>query len=311
MPYSYYDFPRSRFREAGIETFDCDFSLHDYTWHMDIPYRKCGEKDLHLQILVPYRITGETQTFPTVVYVPGSGWREQKPKENVPWLVNLCERGYVVALVEYRTSDDAPFPAQTEDAAQALLFMKKYGARYSCDGQNFFFGGDSSGAHTALLAAYEAEQLRRAMKEQSAKKEGRVLGVMDLCGPTDLYRLHTQPTNEDVTSEDGIVGSLLGHINVLQNKEAAEKASVLAYTERTNDLLPTLIFHGDKDRIIPYQQSVMLYRTLKKKGVDCTMYRIRNADHGGPAFWCPEAINRMDHFFRRLIDQDEKNGREE
>lgn len=44
------------------------------------------------------------------------------------------------------------------------------------------------------------------------------------------------------------------------------------------------MIHGNKDRLVPFGQSVLLYNTLKENNKDVTFYCVENADHGGAAF---------------------------
>jgi dipeptidyl aminopeptidase/acylaminoacyl peptidase len=43
--------------------------------------------------------------------------------------------------------------------------------------------------------------------------------------------------------------------------------------------------HGDQDRIVPFNQSELLYTALKKAGTDATLVPMKGAGHGfgGPA----------------------------
>jgi acetyl esterase/lipase len=50
---------------------------------------------------------------------------------------------------------------------------------------------------------------------------------------------------------------------------------------------PFLILHGDRDPLVPYNQSELLFDALKKAGVDVSFYKIVSAGHGGPQFQTP------------------------
>jgi dipeptidyl aminopeptidase/acylaminoacyl peptidase len=47
---------------------------------------------------------------------------------------------------------------------------------------------------------------------------------------------------------------------------------------------PVLILHGTKDRLVSYNQSELLYEKLRETNKNVTMYRLKGADHGDPAF---------------------------
>ena len=46
----------------------------------------------------------------------------------------------------------AAFPAQIQDARNAIRFMKRNGQSWHADVKNIFIGGCSSGGHTAVFA---------------------------------------------------------------------------------------------------------------------------------------------------------------
>lgn len=52
----------------------------------------------------------------------------------------------------------------------------------------------------------------------------------------------------------------------------------------TNNAAPFFIVHGDQDKLVPWQQSELLYEALKKAGADLTFYTIAGAGHEDPKF---------------------------
>ena len=74
----------------------------------NVVYANHGGIDLHLDILTQAR---KGDKFPCLVYVQGSGWGKQLTQLYLPKMVPFAFAGYVVACVEYRTAEQAPFPA--------------------------------------------------------------------------------------------------------------------------------------------------------------------------------------------------------
>ena len=60
--------------------------------------------------------------------------------------------------------------------------------------------------------------------------------------------------------------------------------------------VPFIIFHGDKDPLVPLQQSVELNDMLKKDGVDSTLHIVKGNGHGGIGFMCPRCCTRKRRF---------------
>jgi len=52
--------------------------------------------------------------------------------------------------------------------------------------------------------------------------------------------------------------------------------------------LPFLILHGERDPLVPANQSELLFAALTRAGVLVTFHKIAGAGHGGPPFDTPE-----------------------
>ena len=84
---------------------------------------------------------------------------------------------------------------------------------------------------------------------------------------------------------------------IQQNQEATRKADPVRYV--THDDPPFLIMHGNKDRMVPYQQSETLHRLLKEAKVRSELLIIDGAGHG---FVDPKDKKRpVDFFVRELM----------
>ena len=75
-------------------------------------------------------ILAELPKLPCIVWVPGGGWRGQDKNQMVCELGYLCQAGYVVACVQYRTSFEAIFPGQLCDLKAAIRFLRTKGVPY-------------------------------------------------------------------------------------------------------------------------------------------------------------------------------------
>jgi dipeptidyl aminopeptidase/acylaminoacyl peptidase len=59
--------------------------------------------------------------------------------------------------------------------------------------------------------------------------------------------------------------------------------------------------HGDRDNMVPFNQSELLYAALKKAGVDATFKPVKGAGHGGPAFGSEENMRLVEDFFDKHL----------
>lgn len=111
--------------------------------------------------------------------------------------------------------------------------------------------------------------------------------------------MNDAPTTADYTVADSPVGILIGKLDVTKHEDKAQKANVLNYITKGRDIPPIIIFHGSKDRIVPFEQSAMLHEKLLSEHKESTIYKIMGQDHCGPGFWQDEVIDLIDDFFEK------------
>ena len=76
------------------------------------------------------------------------------------------------------------------------------------------------------------------------------------------------------------------------------RANPITYV--TKDDPPFLICHGDKDMLVPHNQSELLYDALKKAGVNVTFHTVKGGGHG---FRDAEADRIVQEFFDKFLKE--------
>lgn len=251
----------------------------------------------------------EANGYPCIVFCQGSAWRRQHLYGHFTDHVRLAERGFVVACVQYRESDLAPFPAQLQDFKTAVRFLRAHAVELHIDPERFGFWGDSSGAHTVLMACLTAEG------PAFVQAEGETIAldtpdyqeysctprcVVDWYGPADLSRMNLVPSAQDHTDADSPEGRLIGRRNLLDHPEWARVASPVAYVPEASDrtLPPILIMHGGRDQLVNFDQSCRLYELLCQAKQDVTFFKLPDANHGSNGFRCQKALDLVESFLR-------------
>lgn len=273
-----------------------------YHWH-DIPYAEVDGHQLVLQILEPYTRNEPTKKYPCVVFVQGSAWREQDVYKSCPHYARLASLGYVVAVVQYRHSGIAVFPATIHDSRNAVRFMRMNAEKYHLDGENFFLGGCSSGGHAAVFAAL-ADQEPWLDESIYPGVSADVKGILDYYGAVSMTEWDDYPDTLSHHLETSPEGKAVG-ANLREHPELAAKATAVTYIRPETKLPPIFIMHGTKDRSVSPYQSIRLYRKLKECGKEVRMYLVDGADHGGSAFWTPESIQAADQFMKDIMARTE------
>ena len=260
------------------------------TYTPDIEYVRRGERGLKIQLLQP---RGASGPYPLLVYVQGSAWQSQNLYMNIPQLAGFARRGYVVASVEYRPSSVAVFPAQLQDVKAAIRYLKTNATKYNLDPQRVAVWGDSSGGHMAAMVGVSEGVAEFNTPEYSAESS-RVKAVVDFYGPTDIIQMSKFPSIMDHDAADSPESMLVGG-PLQENSGKAAQANPINYISGRKTLPPFLIMHGDRDELVPFNQSILLYEALLADRQDVTFYKVKGAGHG-TGFWTEEVLEIVSKF---------------
>lgn len=298
--YTYEEFPESKASSEDMITIKTDRDERYLIYNKGIKYITRDNLDLRLQMISPIYADQRVKKYPCIVYVQGSAWLKQNIYAFLPQLAKFASRGYVMALVEYRSSTIAPFPAQLQDTKTAIRYLRKNALKYQIDPNNIFVWGDSSGGHCALLAGITQEMSELDTLEYN-EVSANVNAVIDYYGPTDITKMNESPSAMDHTTKLSPEGLLIGGLNVAENKKKAQTTNPITYISREKEMPPILIMHGSKDRLVPFEQSVILYEALKANGKQSEFYQLKGADHGGPQFWTDSILDIVDNFLQKYM----------
>ena len=302
---SYEAFPASTRAAAGMHVLPADLSGRSCRIHTGVAYAEKSGMQLHLHIIEPRLREGEDAAFPLVIYIQGSAWFAQNTGAELAQLARFARRGFVVAVVEYRPSPVAPFPAQVKDAKTALRFMRTHAATYHADPNQIIVWGDSSGGHTATMVGVTLDV--PGLDDESPADDPMpgtmghavaVRAIIDYYGPSDISKMNEEPSIMDHRGPATPEGMLIGGRPVLAHPELVGPTVPMNYLSPEKALPPFLIIHGDKDRLVPFGQSVMLFEALTAANKQVEFYKLAGADHGGPAFWTEDVLDIVERFVR-------------
>ena len=241
-------FPKSNVKSDGMITLNICCDNRDIKYYPDIEYINRDGISLYIQLILP---SDRTENTPLVIYVQGSAFRWQNVKGVLPSVSLLANRGVAVAMVQYRGSEVAPFPAQMLDTKAAVRFMKMNAHKYGLNPDNVYLMGNSSGGHCALMAGLTVG-LERFEEEIYSEVSSEVKGIIDLFAPTDITKMNDELSTMDHIVPDSPEGCLIGGRNVLEHPELTEPTVVMNYIDSIREIPPVLIFHGTNDELVPF-----------------------------------------------------------
>lgn len=255
----------------------------------DIPYVTAGHERQKLDLYLPESADGPV---PLLIWVHGGGWQNGSKENGLPLRQDWTERGYAVASLNYRLSGHAIFPAQIEDCKAAIRWLRAHASAYGLDPDRFGVWGSSAGGHLVALLGTSGE-VKELDVGDHLDQSSHVQAVCDYYGPTDFEAFVTRPGYESHASPTSAEAKLLGGA-VLENLELAAKANPITHV--TSNDPPFLIVHGDKDPVVPIQQSELLFEALKKAEIPVHFHTIKGAAHG-QGFSGPEIQPMVNAFF--------------
>jgi acetyl esterase/lipase len=222
-----------------------------------------GFRPLRLDL---YRPAGATAAQPLVVFLHGGGWTHGNPRTGAAFedfasiLAALAQRGYAVASIEYRLSREAAYPAQSEDLAAALAFLRGNAVRLGIDPTKVALWGMSGGAYLAAMHATGCE------------RKGCVQGFVGWFGVYDLSTyLRDKP-------DDGYVRALFRCESAPCTREVLDAASPVHRV--SPGVPPALLLHGLADLSMRAQQSIEFAAGLRSAGNLAEVVLLPDVDHG-------------------------------
>lgn len=299
--WTYEEFPDFTEEIEGVPYLDTTGDECGVRYIPNVEYANVNGEALRLQIVHP--TTRNTMmkppVLPCVVFVQGSAWFKQDCYANVPNVARLAARGYVVAVVEYRHSGIAPFPAQAIDARNAIRFLRANAEKFNIDPDRMIVSGDSSGGHTAMFAGIRHNDDTDENLFPGVSAE--VKGIVNYYGSVSVMLPDSNPTTVNHHQPDSPEGQEMGGVDLRDRPDLCRMLSVECNIDEDTVIAPTLIFHGTKDMIVNTKQSVNLYKRLKECGKEATLYLIKGANHGGGEFWTDQVIDIVDAFIRDCL----------
>ncbi|WP_375424031.1 alpha/beta hydrolase fold domain-containing protein [uncultured Friedmanniella sp.] len=259
-----------------------------------VPYATLpGVRPLELDLYLP---PAGPVPAPVVVFLHGGGWRLGSRRSVGPAYPGptaegtaptpfevVAAAGIAVASVDYRLTGEATWPAQLDDAKDAVGWLRLRADDLGVDPARIAAWGESAGGHLAALLGLS----------------GTVTAVAAWYPPSDLAALPGD-TGADPGAPDSREAQLLG-APLAAVPELAAAASPVAYV--APGAPPFLLLHGRADRAVPWEQSERFAAALRAAHVAVDFVCYDDADHmwlGSPAA-ATDALARTSAFLRRQL----------
>jgi acetyl esterase/lipase len=192
------------------------------------------------------------------------GWvsRWSPPDRAVERFDGLLERGFTVLAVRHGSSPRYKVPEAEADVRLALRYVRLHADDLRIDADRLGVYGGSAGGHLSLMLGLVSDQ-GLSEDDPVLRTPSRVAAVVAYYPPVDLTRM---------------VGPSERFPALDFAPELAEGISPVLYA--TPDDPPTLLIHGDADRLVNVSHSERMYAALQSAGVESEFVVIPGGDHG-------------------------------
>lgn len=258
----------------------------------DIPYRD-GNTKWQLDLAMPEKRTAAPG--PSLVFVHGGGWRGGD-KGIGQWRslpLQYASKGYVCISVNYRLTDEAPFPACVADVKCAVRWLRAHADQYNVDPKRIGAYGNSAGAHLVAMLGLVGVDAQLEGDGPYQDQSSQVQAVCCSATPTDFSNW-----GGPGKSFRGDSTFLRGPTETLAQRK--KKASPISHARP--DAPPFLIIHGTADATVPFMQGETFAEALKKAGAkDVTFLTFDGAGHGVFGQHSKDTGPAMEKFFARVL----------
>ncbi len=245
--------------EAGTSSAQFDSSKLGAV-EKDVTYCTVDGVELKMDVYYPSENNGR---FAVTMYVHGGGWSSGDKAQGAGAIEipELQKAGFLVVSVNYRLAPEYAFPAMIEDVKCAVRSLRAHADEYNLDPNRIGVWGGSAGGHLAALLGTTDESAGFDVGEY-LEYSSRVQAVVSMFGPTDLT----------VSFEGNPIGQSAGF-------SGADPALTSPVTYASPDDPPFLFLHGEKDALVPIEQSEILLAALQSVGVPAELVPVVNAGH--------------------------------
>lgn len=260
---------------------------------VDVVYAAIGSREMHLDLYLPKNVPGPV---PAIIYIHGGGWLAGNRTAFRRQAAYMATKGYVGAVIEYRLSGEAKYPAALYDSKAAVRWVRGNAAKYHVDPNRIGAAGGSAGGHLASLLGTTADIPAYEGNEGLTGTSSRVTAVAAFNPVLDLVEGGKGPQND---ARD-LITQFLG-ATYEEKPQLWQDASPI-YQVSTNSS-PFLFLHGDADTTVPYRQSVDMMVRLKAAGVRAELFTASGANHGffNSPPWYEPTLRRMEEFFDSIF----------
>lgn len=247
----------------------------EFTRTEDVVYGRKFGVALTLDVIQPAKPNGYG-----IVSMISGGWYSSHDSINPKGYAPYLDRGYTVFAVCHGCQPKFIIPELTQDIHRAIRFIRHNAAKWGVNPDKLGITGGSAGGHLSLTMATQGGPGKADAKDPIDRESSAIQAVACFYPPTDFL-------NYGTPGDDAVgVGTLANYKGAFgaesDTPEGRQKLGrqVSPIYFITAQLPPTLIFHGDADKLVPIQQSESFVQRATEAGATAKLIPKAGAVHG-------------------------------
>jgi acetyl esterase/lipase len=227
-----------------------------------------------------------------VIFAVSGGFISSHEKINPAFVKPFLARGYTVFAVVHGSQPRYQIPEIVQDMRRAARFIRLHAKDYGVDPNRLGVAGGSAGGHLSLMLGTAADKGNPSADDALDRQSSRVNAVACFFPPTDFLNFggsgkefihamdHRQPFRAAFDYRELNKGTGLWErvTDDAKLRQIARDISPIYHV--SGSAAPTFILHGDKDDLVPLQQSETFVAKLKEAGVPAKLVVKTGRGHG-------------------------------
>jgi acetyl esterase/lipase len=225
-----------------------------------------------------------------VIAVVSGGWFSSADNINPAIYAPFLKRGYTVFAVVHGSQPKYTIPEIVEDLHRSVRFIHHNAKDYKIDPDHLGITGASAGGHLSLMIGTAAKAGNPMAKDPVDRESSQVQAVACFFPPTDflnwgakgneLIDRQLQPPFTAAVDFHEFDPKKALYLPVTEKDKLREICREISpITHVSAESAPTLIVHGDKDKLVPLQQSESIMEQFKDKKVPAELYVQKDGGH--------------------------------
>lgn len=206
----------------------------------------------------------------------------------------FVKSGYTVFITLHSSAPRYAIPDAIKDVLRAVQYVRYNAGVYRVDSSLIGITGTSSGGHLSLCAGTANDIINVSSSDPVERVSSKVQAVAVFCPPTDFLNYGKEGVSpagqKKLLQELRLLGAFTftewdAKKNVyLPVEDETKRRSIDSLVSPaqmvTADDAPTYMMHGDKDLLVPMQQSKWMEQKLKAAGIPVELSIKEGAGHG-------------------------------